>query len=171
MVGWDFSEATVRVLTDGLPTPPSSPEPGVTFPVALHRGERLGAVLFLRLWRNGEWDSDSAIAERENDGWIEPSSCSGGGWPSPYDRPFEGWEGSALLVNWQSCQETHCEDGSIRSTAAIEGMAAGSVASIRCSTSTATFDYELDSPLGAFIIVVEDARAPMLTPLDSHGQP
>src|SRR6266516_2738553 len=45
MVGWDFSEATVRVLTDGLPTPPSSPEPGVTFPVALHRGERLGAVL------------------------------------------------------------------------------------------------------------------------------
>jgi hypothetical protein len=58
VVAYDIGEQTVKVLTEGLPALPDRFEPSQTLPVALWRGERNGAVLFLRLWRNGNYDSD-----------------------------------------------------------------------------------------------------------------
>src|SRR4051794_12188158 len=61
VVAYDIGEQTVKVVTEGLPALPDRFEPSQTLPVALWRGERNGAVLFVRLWRNGNYDSDCAI--------------------------------------------------------------------------------------------------------------
>jgi hypothetical protein len=169
-MGWDFAEATVRVLTGGLPAPPPVPVPGVTFPVAVHRGERLGAVLFLRMWRNGRWDSDMAITERDGEGWVAPWSCGGGGWGDPYQRPEDGWDGEPLLIHGSASYESERDDGSVTRASAIAGVAAPKVARILCTNEATTFTYEVDSPLGAFVIVVE-GDDPSLVGLGNDGVP
>ena len=75
-MGYDIDAQTVKVLTEGLPALPRSFEPNRTLPLAFWRGERHGAVLFVRLWRNGNYDSECAITERAPNGsWDQP-----GGW-------------------------------------------------------------------------------------------
>ena len=81
-MGFDIDAWTVRVLEDGVPPLPGRLEPSQTVPVAVWRGEAHGAVLFLRLWRNGNMDCDCAITERR----------AGGGWDMPM-----GWGGSAWI--------------------------------------------------------------------------
>lgn len=169
-MGWDFAAETVRVLTEGLPDPPAVPTPGVTFAAAVHHGDHFGAVLWLRLWHNGEWDSDTAITERDDESWTWPSACGGGGWIDPYERP-DGWDGEAILVMGVNQQAAEAEDGSLRHATAVEGMAARRVKSILCTTATEKFTYSVDSPLGAFVVVVEGAERPTLTPLDSAQRP
>ena len=170
-MAWDFSVETVSVLTDGLPQPPAPPVPGQTFPAALHRGERFGAVLFLRLWRNGNWDSDSAIAARAIAGWEEPGSCGGHDWINPYPRPADGWDGQPVRVLGTWRKETQADDDSLIQIAAVEGMTASCVTAIHCETHQGSFIYPVDSPLGAFVIVVEGDELPSLTPLDAEGNP
>src|SRR5262249_4344250 len=99
VMGYDIGEQTVNVLTDGLPALPDRFEPSQTLPLALWRGERSGAVLFVRLWRNGNYDSDCAITERAADGsWDEPSAWGGSGWiDDPLHRPDEGWDGDPVV--------------------------------------------------------------------------
>ena len=75
-------------------------DPGRTIAIALWRGERHGAVVFIRLWRDGTTiDYDCAIAERAADGsWDEPSAWSGGPWmPDPLVRPDDGWDGDDVV--------------------------------------------------------------------------
>jgi hypothetical protein len=105
-MGYDIAEWTVRVLEDGLPPLPDRLERGQTVPVAFWRGEKYGAVLFVRLWRNGQPDSDCAIAERAGDGsWQEPSSWSGGPWiDDPVTRSETGWDGHQVV--WLGSQAT-----------------------------------------------------------------
>src|SRR5689334_15044239 len=90
---WDASE----VLLNGLPEPPVEPVAGREFVVARHDNGAVGAVLRLRLWRNGEWDSDAEIVWRSSDGWEPSSGSGGGGWIDPYQRPRAGWDGQPLL--------------------------------------------------------------------------
>lgn len=97
-MGYDIAEWTVRVLEDGLPPLPERLEPGQTVPVAFWRGERYGAVLFVRLWRNGQPDSDCAITERAANGsWEEPASWGGGPWIDDLVvRSETGWDGDQV---------------------------------------------------------------------------
>jgi hypothetical protein len=168
---WDFSEETVRVLTDGLPEPPPAAVPGLTFPAALHRGGFFGAVLFLRLWRNGNWDSDTAITCREGTGWAYPSSCGGGGWTDPYNRPIDGWNGDPLMICGGSGSGMDDDDGNVRYATAVDGLAAKAVAAIEYTTAGKTLRYSIDSPLGAFVIVVEGEERPMLSARGGDGTP
>jgi hypothetical protein len=98
-MGFDIAEWTVRVLEDGLPPLPDRLELGQTVPVAFWRGEKYGAVLFVRLWKNGQPDSDCAITERREDGsWDEPSSWGGSAWiDDPLSRPADGWDGDPVV--------------------------------------------------------------------------
>lgn len=157
------------MLTDGLPERPRSPVPGQTFPAALHRGDRYGAVLFLRLWRNGQWDSDTAITRRTPEGWAEPWGCSGGPWVDPYSS-------SIRLDGQVEVFSTHMSEGVTASGdpaqfVAVEGMVAPAVASLLCATSTGSFTYSIDSAVRAFVIVVDGNESPSLVPLDRAGQP
>jgi hypothetical protein len=95
----DIGAWTVRVLEGGLPPLPARLELGQTVPVARWRGERYGAVLFVRLWRNGTVDSDCAITQRAADGsWEEPGAWGGSGWiDDPLVRPRTGWEGDPVM--------------------------------------------------------------------------
>jgi hypothetical protein len=169
-VACDYSEETVRVLTDGLPEPPTEAVPGRTFAAAMHRGTYFGAVLFLRLWRNGKWDSDTAITRRDGAGWAHPSSCGGGAWANPYGRPVDGWDGEALLP---ICGGTRSgmddEHGKFRSATAVDAFAAERVALIECKIAAKTFRYPIESPLGAFVIVVDGDEEPALSPCDQDG--
>jgi hypothetical protein len=105
-MGYDIGEQTVRVLSSGLPPLPSRLEPSLTFPAAMWRGDRYGAVLFLRVWRDGNIDSDCAISERNTDGsWEEPLSWGGGGWiDNPLVRSQTGWDGDQILVLGSFCR-------------------------------------------------------------------
>jgi hypothetical protein len=100
LMGFDIGEETVRVLGSGLPPLPAELEPSQTFPAALWRGERYGAVLFLRMWRNGNIDCDVAISKRNTDGsWEEPNAWGGGGWiDEPLVRSETGWDGDPMLL-------------------------------------------------------------------------
>ena len=169
-MAWDFADETVRVLTEGLPTPPAEPIPGHTFPAALHRGKRYGAVLFLRLWRNGQWDSDTAITQRDAEGWVEPSGCGGGGWIDPYERPHGGWDDDLVVVLGHSVESTEEEDGSWSEVVAVEGMVAPGVAQLDCIGEATRLTYGVESPLGAFVIVVEGRQVPRLVPFDQDGR-
>jgi hypothetical protein len=170
-MGWDFASETARVLTEGLPDPPRPPAAGVTFAAALYRGERFGAVLWLRLWRNGGWDSDTAVTERDGAGWAFPSACGGGGWVDPHDRPEDGWDGQPLVVLGQGQQTTELEDGTCEHVTSVEGMTSTRVASLLCSTPGGSFVHPVDSPLGAFEIVVVGEDPPTLVALDTEGAP
>jgi hypothetical protein len=171
VMAWDFSEETVRVLTDGLPEPPPAAVPGLTFPAALHRGDYFGAVLFLRLWRNGNWDSDTAITCREGSGWAYPSSCGGGGWINPYNRPIDGWNGDPLMICGGSGSGMEEDDGHFRYATAVDGLAAKAVAAIECTAAGKPLRYSIDARLGAFVIVVEGEERPMLSALGRDGTP
>ena len=98
-MGFDIDAWTVRVLEQGLPPLPARLEPSQTVPIALWRGERYGAVLFVRLWRNGNVDSDCAITERAADGsWEEDVFAGGSGWiQDPLVRSENGWDGDPVI--------------------------------------------------------------------------
>jgi hypothetical protein len=97
-MAFDIAEWTVRVLDDGLPPLPAQLKPGQTVAVARWRGQRHGAVVFVRLWKNGNVDNDCAIAERAPDGsWEEPSAWGGTGWiDDPLVRSQNGWDGDPV---------------------------------------------------------------------------
>jgi hypothetical protein len=98
-VGVDIHEWTRRILEEGLPPLPSALEPGKAVPIAMARGERHGAVLFIPLWKNGNVDCDCAIAERGEDGsWREAQMSGGSGWiANPLVRSETGWDGDPVL--------------------------------------------------------------------------
>ncbi len=168
-MGWDFAKEAVRVLSEGLPEAPRSPTPGHTFPAALHRGDRFGAVLFLRLWRNGQWDSDTAITRRGGHGWAEPSACGGGPWVNPYEHGRELGGDVEVFSTIGSREVT--PDGEPEDVVVVEGMVRPGVAGVLCRTSRGTFRYDIDSAVGAFVIVVEGNEEPSLVPVDHSGEP
>ena len=145
--------------------------PARTFAAAMHRGEYFGAVLFLRLWRNGTWDSDTAITCRDGASWAYPSSCAGGGWANPYHRPDDGWDDEPLLICGGTGSGMDDEEEHFRSATAVDGLAAKRVASIEYTIAGTTFTYPIESPIGAFVIVVEGEVQPTLSARDHDGTP
>jgi hypothetical protein len=139
---------TVRVLERGLPVLPERLEPSGTVPVALWRGARHGAVLFVRLWRNGNIDSDCAIAGRGDDGrWMEPTFMAGGAWiDDPLVRPALGWDGASVL--WLG-------DVGMGDVRAVQGAASEQVAGIEVEQAGRTWTVPVGSPCGAFVVGVE----------------
>jgi hypothetical protein len=112
-MGFDVGEWTPRILEGGLRPLPERLEPSRTFAIALWRGPHYGAVVFIRLWRDGETiDYDCAIAERLGDGsWNEPDSWSGAPWmPDPLTRPADGWDGDQVVWLGQTAKLAPLED-------------------------------------------------------------
>jgi hypothetical protein len=98
-VGRDFEEFAVTVLSTGLPLLPGGLETGVPVPIAVWRGDRFGAVLFVRLWTSGNVDGECTLVERAADGgWGEVIGSGGGGWiDDPLVRNETGWRGDPVL--------------------------------------------------------------------------
>lgn len=167
-MGYDIGEQTVKVLTEGLPGLPESFEPTQTLPIALWRGERNGAVLFVRLWRNGNYDSDCAISERAPNGsWEEPSSWGGSDWvDDPLRRPDEGWDGDPVVWLGRSALES---EGRVVRVA--EGAASKRVAAIEVEQAGRKWLHPIESPCGAFVVGVESPEPATLEALDQQGQP
>ena len=165
--GW-----TVRVLEGGLPTAPEHLEPGRTHPVAVWRGRRAGAVLFVRRLRNGRYDSECAITERDEDGrWVEPWAWGGGGWvnPAPRLRPGDGWDGEPVLWMGESTTALENEDGSWTEVVVAEGIAARRVAALRVEAAGGVEVFPVDGDSGAFLVGVEVRGTVRVVPLDARG--
>jgi hypothetical protein len=162
-VAFDVGEWTVRVLEDGLPPLPERLEPSQIVPVAAWRGERHGAVLFVRLWRNGQVDSDCAITQRRADGgWDEPWGWGGGPWvDDPLVRSETGWDGSP--VAWLG---TSGNDG----VRAVEGAASKQVAAIEVEQAGRKWTVAIDSPCGAFVVGIESPGPASVRAVDEHGR-
>jgi hypothetical protein len=162
-VAYDVAEWTVRVLEGGLPPLPDRLEPSQTVPVALWRGEQHGAVLFVRLWRNGNFDCDCAIAPRGAGGWEEPSSWGGGGWiDEPLVRTQHGWDGDQ--VAWLGSSGTN-------GVRAVRGAASMAVSAIEVEQGGRKRSYRVDSPCGAFVVGIESPEPARLRAVDERGDP
>jgi hypothetical protein len=162
-VGFDLDYWTVRVLEHGLPPAPQRLKPSETIALARWRGTRHGAVLFIRLWRNGQFDSEVAITERNPDGsWAEPSMSAGGPWiDEPLVRPSAGWDGDPVL--WLGMTGSgEC--------IAVRGAAAKTIAAIGVEHAGRHSQFEIESPSGAFVVGVENPQQPVLFGLDHEGR-
>jgi hypothetical protein len=178
-MGFDIGEATVRVLEEGLPTLPTRLEASQTVPVALWRGERYGAVLFVRLWRNGNVDSDCAITERAANGsWEQPSGWGGSGWiDDPLVRSETGWGGDPVAWIGSTGIGSRAEDENFAvahtglDVRALRGAASSRVAAIEVEQRGRTWTVPIESPCGAFIVGLESPGPATLRVLDRDGQP
>lgn len=165
VMAWDAFKEAEDVLNLGLPDPPMSPAPGVTFPAARHCGQRFGAVLFLRLWRNGQWDSDTVICARGDNGNTQVAQ-GGGGWLDPYRRTGDE---PPLTVMGSTGTWIEDDDGSELLVTAVEGACSPEVSAIQCTTLSDSFIYPVESRLRAFVIVAPGPVARTLTALDASG--
>jgi hypothetical protein len=98
-VGYELQDLAVTALEASLPPLPTGLETGVPVPIAMWRGARFGAVLFVRLWTNGNVDGECTLVEREADGtWGTALGSGGGGWiDEPLVRNETGWHGDPVL--------------------------------------------------------------------------
>ncbi len=163
-MGFDVGTWTVRVLEEGLPPLPARLEPSQTVPVAVWRGERHGAVLFVRLWRNAQFDSDCVITDRQADGrWEGPMSWGGGPWlEEPLVRTEAGWDGWPVV--WLGT--TGVDD-----VLAARGAASARVAAIRVEQAGRVSTLPVDSPCGAVVVGVETGNGlATLEPVDADGK-
>jgi hypothetical protein len=190
----DIGAWTVRVLEDGLPPLPARLERGQTVPIARWRGERYGAVLFVRVWKDGTLDSDCAVTRRAADGsWEEPGAWGGGGWiDDPLVRPRTGWDGDPVV--WLGMSGIGSEEEVIPSDApgfsitdvvaprddaapwtgldarALLGAAAKQVAAIEVEHEGRTWTVAIESPCGAFIVGLEAPGPATLRVLGHDGR-
>jgi hypothetical protein len=199
-MGFDVGEWTVRVLEGGLPPLPDRLEPGgQTVPLALWRGERYGAVVFVRLWKNGQPDYDCAITERAGDGsWQEPGGWGGSAWiEDPLVRPGEGWDGDPVAWLGTSAMSLDADDEWDEATSlgesaaaesdavfdrvdelmvqsdvrAIVGAASQKVAAIEVERAGRSWTVPVESSCGAFIVGIEGPGVATLRPLGHDGRP
>jgi hypothetical protein len=166
-MGTDIGQWAVQVLEHGLPPLPAELERGQTVPAAVWRGDQAGGVLFVRLWKNGQPDSEIAIARRGADGSWEVPSWGGGPWvDDPMMRPADGWDGDAVAWLHHSGQFTQGDNDGMRAQA---GAAAEGIAAIRVEQAGRTWSVPVDSPCGAFIVVMDSLRPARLCAIDEHG--
>jgi hypothetical protein len=164
----DIGEWTVRVLDHGLPALPARLERGETVPAAVWQGKRAGGVVFVRLWKNGQPDSEVAIARRAADGSWEVPSWGGGPWiDDPMIRPEDGWDGSPVLWLQHAGQFVQGDTDGVRAQA---GAAARRVAAIQVEQAGRTWSVPVDSPCGAFIVVMESLAPARLCAVDERGE-
>jgi hypothetical protein len=159
----DIDEWTPQVLTKGLPPLPERLEPCQRVPVALWRGERHGAVLFVRLRSDGDTEFDCAIAERTQDGSWKEANSWGGGAPAdiPLVRNKKGWAGEQVL--WKGM----LSDEDVR---AVSGVAAVAIAAIEVEQGDRGWTFPIDSPCGAFVVVLETLGPATLRAVGSNGE-
>jgi hypothetical protein len=161
-MGFDIPAWTVTVLEEGLPPLPAQLEKSQTVPLALWRGERYGAVLFVRLWRNGDFDHDCAITTKADGSWDEPHSYGGGGWmDDPLRRSQSGWDGDP--VSWAGTT-------ALNEVRAVKGAASLQVGSIGVEQEGRRWQVPIESA-GAFIVGLEDPAPATLRALDHDGGP
>jgi len=164
----DIADWAVHVLEQGLPPLPAHLERGETVPAAVWRGDDVGGVLFVRLWQDGRPDSEVALARRGADGSWEVPSWGGGPWvDDPLVRPADGWDGAAVVWLHHSGQFTQGETDGVRAQA---GAAAEGIAAVRVEQADRTWSVPVDSPCGAFIVVMDSLRPARLCAVDERGE-
>ena len=170
-MGYDLEAVAVAVLENGLgPVPDDLPWDGSTVPVACATWEPFGAVLFVRRWRNGQWDSDTAITDRAPDGrWNLPNGCGGSAWlDTGLTRPAAG---EPLVWLGSSASGLPAPDGTYPEVVAHRGVASRAVETLRVEQAGVTRIEPVESSAGA-VLVLGDADLPIeVVALDAGGHP
>jgi hypothetical protein len=127
---FDVEMETVRTLNEGLASVPEALERSQTAAFARWERKPYGAVFFVRRWRNDQYDTDCAITGQDaSDAWLPPMGYSGGGFPDPFQRPDDGWDGQPIVWFGEDLS-SFGEDEDITVVRAVNGMASRSVAEL-----------------------------------------
>jgi hypothetical protein len=154
-----YEEHALQALIDGPPGYGSGPRPGEAVPIARWVGERHGAVLMLRLRRDGIWDGTTLHFERYRGGW-ELYLGAGGPWGDPTDRPLEGWDGAH--IDWFGASEA----GNVR---VVRGQVSGSVTRLVMDPAGAGHALEIEPITGAYLAGNEGTESLRLVAYDADG--
>ncbi len=172
-MGLDIASDTVRILEEGLGPPPSALERGQTAAFARWVREPHGAVLFIRRWRNDQYDTDCAITSRDSKGsWAEPTSWGGGGCRDPFDRPVDGWGGEPVVWEGEAGTMTGPEYGEVL-VRVYSGMASRSVAylDVLDQTERAYDRVWVRDDTGVFLVGVVGVAPYSVVPRGVEGAP
>ena len=137
--------------------------------LAVDTNEQWGAAFRFSLCGGGEWHVDCFLAHRADDGhWENLGSAGehGGGWPTPWRAPEDGYDGTHLMVmGWTSQSAADEED-----VMAVYGFASRQVDSIIVQHNGVERTVPV-SRIGAFVAVGPGNGAMTLVPVTLSGQP
>jgi hypothetical protein len=171
-VAYDLEGVALEVLERGLPEVPSDLAPdGSTVPVARATWGDFGAVLFVRRWRNGQWDCDTAVTRRDRNGkWLEPSGYGGGPWiETGLRRPAAGWDGFPIVWMGSAGCDLERDDGEYDFIVGYRAAAAATVAAVRVEQGDVNYTAQIASSAGAVIVLAYGDRPARLSALDATG--
>jgi hypothetical protein len=171
-VGYDLEAVALEVLERGLPEVPSDLAPdGSTVPVARATWGEFGAVLFVRRWRNGQWDCDTAVTRRDRNGrWLEPSGYGGGPWiETGLRRPGRGWDGYPIVWMGSAGRDLERDDGEYDFIVGYRAAAATTVAAVQVEQAEVSYTTQVASSAGAVIVLAYGDGPAKLSALDASG--
>ena len=82
-------------------------------------------------------------------------------------RPADGWDGAPVVWLHHSGQFTQGEQDGVRAQA---GAAAEGIAAIRVEQADRTWSVPVDSPCGAFVVVMDSLQSARLCAVDEQGR-
>lgn len=168
-----LGEGVSRALQVGLVHPAASLDFGPLQLLAVNRWRRWGAAFRFGVSSNGNWVSDTILAQQLADGsWHDLSSggVRGSGWPLPWEPPVEGWDGEALLCLGTVGLVVYDVDETEHELAAVSGFVIPSAVVLRIETDGETLDMNLARPLNAFVAVAGGSGRMTLSAIDSDGR-
>jgi hypothetical protein len=145
--------------------------------LAVDRWNRWGAAFRFGVSANGDWLTDTILAQRTDAGWRELSrgGARGSGWELPWRPPFEGWSGDPLRCLSAVDLFVYDVDDREHHLQAVCGFAALTVAAVRVEWDEEVHDALVTPPTKAFVGLAGGTGHYVLTALDGDtgqvGQP
>jgi hypothetical protein len=155
-----YENRALHALVNGPEGFGTGPRVGEALTVARWMGERSGAVLMLLLRRDGVWDGTTVHFERSSGDQWEPSIEAGGGWPDPFDRPLDGWDGQH--IDWFGSSGTN-------EVRVFRGQVSGNAAKLVLDPTGAAQELEIDAVTGAYLAGNEGTNHLRLVAYNANG--
>jgi hypothetical protein len=157
-----------RLISDAPEIFPTVDEPVRAIDVL----EPYGAVYRFSVAESGAWFEECSIALKGPDGlWTETTAggSHGDSWDVPWRPSFDTLDGHTVSIFGSAGMELPYEDDRVVFVRGVYGFADRAVRSLHISAATGERAFELDSPVGAFVVLVLGESSVELQGLDSSG--
>ena len=133
-----------------------------------------GAAFIFSVDTLGEWFAECVRGQRQQDGhWndLGAGGTRGSGWSIPWSPPTIGWEGDPLLILLSGGQSVDTASAPNQALRATVGFADPSVVGIRVMQGDQRREIEIQSQVGAFVVLSLGVGSIDLQALSSSGAP